>query len=57
MSSKDSDLADREAREEWIDRNLREARAGTNRIRSQADTPPPDKLERDTPNTYPGGRS
>jgi hypothetical protein len=43
VSSKDSDLADRRAREAWIAANLAEARQGMDRIRAMADEPAPER--------------
>jgi len=50
MSSKDTDLADRRQRERQLDANLAEARAGQDRLRRLADTPPPESPSAATPN-------
>jgi hypothetical protein len=55
MSSAETDRRDRRERERYVDRNLAEARAGRDRLRSMADQPPSDQQGTGTPNT--GGRS
>jgi hypothetical protein len=58
MTSRESDLADWAAREQYVDRNLAEARAGRDRLRAMADEPAPEREDqhRGTPNSYPGDR-
>jgi hypothetical protein len=43
MTSRETDIADRRAREQRVRRNLAEARAGRDRLRQLADQPPPDR--------------
>jgi hypothetical protein len=45
MSSAETDRRDRRERERWIDRNLAEARQGTDRLRDLADEPAPERDE------------
>jgi hypothetical protein len=51
MSSAESDRRDRAFREKATDRSLAEARAGTSRLRDQADTPAPEPSHLNSPNT------
>jgi anti-sigma factor RsiW len=46
VTSRETDLQDREARREHVDRNLAEARAGRDRLRDLADQPAPDERPR-----------
>jgi hypothetical protein len=57
MSSAETDRLDRAERERQLEANLAADRRGRGRLRDLADEPPPDKLRRDTPNTYPGDRA
>lgn len=43
MSSAETDRQDRRERERYIDRNLAEARQGTDRLRALADEPAPEQ--------------
>jgi hypothetical protein len=56
MSSAETDRRYRRQRERQLDADLAADRAGRDRLRRLADEPPPDKFDRDTPNTYPGDR-
>lgn len=43
MSSKETDLADRRAREQYVNANLAQAREGKDRLRDLADEPAPER--------------
>jgi hypothetical protein len=47
MSSAETDSADRAERQRQLDANLREARAGMNRLRRLADEPAPERDDGD----------